>query len=109
MATSTIQKKQSFFETKPWSATTSSANNNPLTDAITVPKGHYLVVVNGPTASADYSIGVAGTYKEMSKSGDSFTVLYSASAETSFQVRSAQSASVTFSNISRGSLKVVEV
>ncbi len=109
MATSTLQMKDGSFNTTPWAATTSAANNNPLTAGITVPSGHYAVSVIGPTASANYSISVAGAYKEMNKNGDSFTVFVAVNGETTFQVRSAQSSSVTFSNISRGMLRVVQI
>lgn len=92
-----------------WAASSSSANNTPLTGDITIPAGTYVINCISPVASANVSIAIAGQYKEMIKSGDSFTVIYSCDDTVTLHVSSAQSASVTFSYTERGSLTAIQI
>ena len=92
-----------------WTASSSSANNTPLTGDITIPAGTYVVTCISPIASANVSIAIAGQYKEMIKNGDSFTIIYSCNDTVTFHVSSAQSTSVTFSYTERGSLTAIQI
>ena len=92
-----------------WTATSASANSTPLTGSITVPSGTYVLVVTSPIASANFSIGVAGMYKQMLANGDTFTLLFQSTQGGSIRAETAQSALVTFSNTERGSIRAIKI
>lgn len=92
-----------------WSAASSAANNTALTNSVTIPAGTYVLICYSPIASVDFSIGVAGHYKEMNKNGDSFALIYSCNETVTFYAQSAQSASVTFSYTERGGLYAIQI
>ena len=92
-----------------WTASSSSANSTPLTEDLIIPAGTYVINCISPVASVDFSLAIAGRYKEMNKSGDSFTIIYSCDEEVTFHVSSAQSAAVTFSYTDRGSLTAIQI
>lgn len=92
-----------------WTASSSSANGTQLTENLIIPAGTYVINCISPVASVDFSLAIAGRYKEMNKSGDSFTIIYSCDGEVTFHVSSAQSAAVTFSYTDRGSLTAIQI
>ena len=92
-----------------WTASSSSANGTQLTADLIIPAGTYVINCISPVASVDFSLAIAGRYKEMNKSGDSFTIIYSCDEEVTFHVSSAQSAAVTFSYTDRGSLTAIQI
>ena len=101
--------RQGAIYSASWKATSSSANNTQLTNDITIPAGTYILILLGPIGSVDYSVGLAGKYKQMIKSGDAFVIPYTCNQTVSFHASSAQSAAVTFSYTERGSLTAVQI
>lgn len=102
-----------------WTATSSNAIHTQLTDSVTLPKGTYVIVVTSPTvqtAAVTIGLRVGGsmdlasyaTFPVNSHSKATYIMELTA-ASTAIFVTAEQSASVTFANITRGSLKAVRV
>lgn len=93
-----------------WTASSSSASGTALTGYVTLPIGTYVMVLITPTASANFVLGLSGNYKQVSQNGDCFVIVANVTTDsTQIGATSAQTASVTFTNTSRGSLKAIKV
>lgn len=96
--------------TAAWTATSSSANATPLTNAMTIPSGTYILLVITPPASTEsFGISLAGKYSKVFGTGGGSFATTLTTTGTSITVRSAQSAEVTFSYIERGSLTAIRI
>ena len=98
------------FYSATWTATSSSALNTNLTTSFTINPGVYVVVVITPTASANFGMSVDSTPVFCLANGDSKAFIRSFDSGTkTIQAKSAQSGSVTFSNINRGAIWAVKI
>lgn len=96
--------------TATWTATSSSASGTALTNYVTLPIGTYVIVLITPTASANFMLSLSGNYKNVLSSGDCFVIIANVTtAPAQIRASSAQSASVTFTNTSRGTLKAIKI
>lgn len=101
-----------------WTATSSSAINLILTEQKTLNKGVYIAIGNAPTLSvSDYVVAIRANktinaktvynnIKTLSSLVFTFEVL---SDDTNVYISSAASASVTFSNLTNGGLRIVKI
>ena len=93
--------------TAAWTAASNSASSTVLTGSINLPAGTYLLVVIAPTMSSELVTILTGHYLHLSSLGSAVTVFTTSGATAT--LRSAQSSSVTFSNIERGSLTAIRI
>ena len=119
-------QKAKFYNAT-WTASSSSANRTNLTDALTLPTGRYIVIANTPTTSAWFwsELMDSSTTTQITSmsgvtahspsvaymcTGQSFAWIIEVTAySVSIRLKTAQSASVTFSNTGRGGLHAVRL
>ena len=101
-----------------WTATSSSAINIILTEQKTLNKGVYIAIGNAPTVSVnDFAVAIRAnktinaksvynTIRTLSSLVFTFEVL---TDDTNVYISSASSASVTFSNLTNGGLRIVKL
>lgn len=95
-----------------WIASSTSANGTSLTNSITVPAGTYIIVGQAPSASATTVCTLSGiTPAKYFAIGDlgTFERICTLNSETTIKITSSQSASVTYSNLTRGGLTITKL
>lgn len=101
-----------------WTATSSSASGTVLTDTLTLPKGTYLIAVGTPyvqsaTGLACLQIGTAADLSTLvTMPVNAYTkasYIIQLTSQKSVYLLTQSSASLTFSNTDRGSLKAVRL
>ena len=92
-----------------WTATSSSAYGTTVTDLVTIPPGTYIIAITTPPASADFGVGFLGAYVTVPAGGGTFTQLIQISQSAQVRPFISQSASVTFSYIERGSMRIIRI
>lgn len=104
------------FYSASWTATSTNANNVPLTtETVTLPAGTYLVQVRFPRVNNDnfYWADLRGGMVENSyfrgTTGGRYAVVIPVSEGSKLRLYSAQSGSATFSNTSEGQLRAVRL
>lgn len=95
-----------------WIASSSTAYNVTLTNSITVPAGTYLMVGQIPTATAESLVTLSGIEpaKYFSVIGHgTFQRICVLDSETTVCIKSSGSASITYSNLTRGGLTITKL
>ena len=101
-----------------WIATSSSAINIILTEQKTLAKGVYIAIGNAPTLSitdfavairANKTINAKSVYNTISTLSSLVFTFEILSDDTNVYISSASSASVTFSNLTNGGLRIVKL
>ena len=101
-----------------WTATSSNASNIRLTDDMILPKGTYLIAVGSPyiqgaTGLAGLQIGTTGDLTTfVSLPVNTYTrasYIVQLSSQQTVYLKTQSTASVTFANTERGSLKAVRL
>lgn len=107
-----------FYYSASWTATSSSASGTVLTDTITLPKGIYLIAVGTPyvqsaTGLVGLRVGTAtDTSTLVSMPVNAYTkasYIIQLTSQQSVYLLTQSSASLTFTNIDRGSLRAVRL